>query len=306
MTDNSNTFRISNERIFLINILNTMYNDNLRQINSHTNILNNLIENNTQIRNTLISLLNVGRESNDRRPRGLQRINANSNANSNRNYRPYIFDLVAEYNIPISNETNTNRRINGLDNLFSTFFSPVEVYPTQSQIETATRRTRYCDIARPINTSCPISMEEFNDNDFVTVIRHCGHIFCTEHLMNWFRSNCRCPVCRYDIRDFNSNVATDIFNFNQNNVNFRNPTVYNDSSNNIIERNTVTRTNSNNSTTNSITGNNNNFLGDTNFFGLQDLSGNFTNDTNYEDMLLGLSVLLNTMNRNNTTRRDNR
>jgi hypothetical protein len=42
----------------------------------------------------------------------------------------------------------------------------------------------------------------------VTVIRHCGHIFNTEQLNTWFRSHCACPVCRYDIRNFNETVAS--------------------------------------------------------------------------------------------------
>ena len=58
MSNNSNTFRISNEHLLLINILNTMYNDNLRQINNITDTLNNLNNTNNQIRNSLIQILN--------------------------------------------------------------------------------------------------------------------------------------------------------------------------------------------------------------------------------------------------------
>ena len=58
MSNNSNTFRISNEQLLLINILNTMYNDNLRQINNITDTLNNLNNTNNQIRNLLVQLLN--------------------------------------------------------------------------------------------------------------------------------------------------------------------------------------------------------------------------------------------------------
>ena len=43
----------------------------------------------------------------------------------------------------------------------------------------------------------------------VTVIRFCGHIFYTEQLNTWFTSNCRCPVCRYDIRNYNSTNSLD-------------------------------------------------------------------------------------------------
>jgi hypothetical protein len=85
------------------------------------------------------------------------------------------------------------------------FLDPIVIYPTQTQIELATRNVRYCDIVTPLNLSCPISLETFNDNDMVTVIRFCGHIFSTASLNTWFTTNCRCPVCRYDIRNYNSN-----------------------------------------------------------------------------------------------------
>jgi len=87
------------------------------------------------------------------------------------------------------------------------FFQPVEVYPTTAQIEIATRNVQYCNILNPINRSCPISLETFNDNDMVVVIRFCGHIFKPEQIATWFRSNCKCPVCRYDIRNYNSNSS---------------------------------------------------------------------------------------------------
>jgi hypothetical protein len=90
------------------------------------------------------------------------------------------------------------------------------VYPTPSQIEAATRIVRYSDILNPRNRACPISLENFNDNEMVSVIRFCSHIFNTEQLNTWFRSNCRCPVCRYDIRSYNpSNLDNLNSNLNQ-------------------------------------------------------------------------------------------
>ena len=95
-----------------------------------------------------------------------------------------------------------------LADLYQRFFDPIVIYPTASQIETATRRVLYRDIATPINNSCPISMDNFNDNETVTIIRQCGHIFNIDELATWFQSNCRCPVCRYDIRNFNRNTSS--------------------------------------------------------------------------------------------------
>lgn len=300
---NSNTFRLSNEHLFLINILNTMYNDNLRQINSLNITLDNLNESNNQIRNLLVQLLNPiqnnqqsSRRNGNRRWENNLFNNSNTNLNSLGrimiNNQPYVIDSINEYRIPRNSYTENNNRnrnrnhtidpLRDLHSIFDNFLLPVEIYPTQSQIESATRRVRYCDISRPINTSCPISMDEFNDNDMVTVIRHCGHIFYTEHLNNWFRTNCRCPVCRYDIRDYNSNASTEFFN---------NTT---DPSNNNFERNnqgnnqrTNQRTNQrNNDQTETVLLNHelgNGMLGSLNdlynITGLIDPSGNFTSSS---------------------------
>lgn len=332
MSNNSNTFRISNEHLLLINILNTMYNDNLRQINNITDTLNNLNNTNNQIRNLLIQLLNSPQINNnnsrrngfsERRYRENTDRNVNDrNINPNRVYLnniPYIIDSITEYTIPrnqlfpsVRNTTNTmetNTR-NLFNEIFSNFMEPVEVYPTQSQIESATRNVRYCDISRPINAQCPIAMDDFNDSDMVTVIRPCGHIFQTEHLMNWFRTNCRCPVCRYDIRNYNSNASTEFFNTpSQNNTNSNrsssqpeSSTV--DSSNNNLERNYINRMDSINSVGSNTSNNlyndifNESILND--LSGFTDLSGN-TTDSMFGGAAIAIA-LLNAMNRRRNTR----
>jgi hypothetical protein len=45
-------------------------------------------------------------------------------------------------------------------------------------------------------------LEEFHEDDMVCQIRHCGHCFKEDAIRNWFRQKVRCPVCRYDIRDY--------------------------------------------------------------------------------------------------------
>lgn len=221
MSTNSNNFRISNEQLLLINILNTMYNDNLRQINFITSSLNNLVDTNDQIRSLIVQILNTNQSNGNRRNRHNERrewVNNDNRFNTysrgssgNQSYIDLIGIVNSEYSLPLrstDNYVSRNNQSNTFTQLLQSFLQPVEVYPTQSQIESATRRVRYCDISRPINNQCPISMVEFNDNDMVTVIRHCGHIFHTDHLTNWFNRNCRCPVCRYDIREYNTNSST--------------------------------------------------------------------------------------------------
>jgi hypothetical protein len=222
---NNQPYNITNEQLLLINILNRMYNDNLRQINNIYDSIYSLNESNRQIRNILIQILNNqthihNNNSNNRRnnSRHNQRNNLRETTNLSSgglgrvylNNRPYIIDNIQHYNIPLNREVDNN-----ISELIQNFFQPIEVFPTQTQIESATRIVRYCDIISPRNRSCPISLENFNDTDMVSLIRFCGHIFNTEQLNTWFRSNCICPVCRYDIRRYNSTASTEFFNSNE-------------------------------------------------------------------------------------------
>jgi hypothetical protein len=254
MNNTQRNYSISNEQLLLIDILNTMYNDNLRQIN-------NLTDSNLQIRNLIIQILNSNSNTNN----NVRRNNNNTFRNSTQrnifrdntsngglgrvylNSLPYIIDNVEQIRFPVNRNSRSNINLNNnsdFSRVLQSFFDPVEVYPTQSQIETATRRVRYCDIVSPKNTSCPISLNSFNDNDMVTVIRHCGHIFNTDDLTVWFRSHCNCPVCRYDIREDNSNASSAFHSENQNSstntssqASYQNNRTENTSSNSNVERN---------------------------------------------------------------------
>jgi hypothetical protein len=141
---------------------------------------------------------------------------ANNSANNYDNINLRNLSNMLPLYMYSSNDINNNLRyINRASSFINSFLEPVEIYPTESQIEAATRIVRFSDIITPNNNSCPISLEPFRDEDYVSIIRYCNHIFHTNHLNTWFRSNCRCPVCRYDIREYNSRIAaqhTDLSN----------------------------------------------------------------------------------------------
>jgi hypothetical protein len=279
MSQTNNYYQISNEQLQLVNILERMYNDNIRQINSMTSSINNIRQTNTQIRNTLIQILNsITTARNSETTNNLNRvfidnvpyiidhverytipINTNTRNTTNTNTRNTTNTNTRNTtntntrnatNTNTRNTTNTNTRNTTNTNrrrlrFFQNFFEPVEVYPTPSQIEAATRNVQYCDILNPINRTCPISLETFTDTDMVSVIRYCGHIFKREQLSTWFQTNCRCPVCRYDIRNYTSNSIllnqTDISN---NSI---------DISNNFVEEEYEETNDNSNSTMNTIT-----------------------------------------------------
>jgi len=90
----------------------------------------------------------------------------------------------------------------GLGDFLLNFYDTVPVYPSLDQINNGTRRVLYSNIENQLNSSCPITLENFNNDDNVTQILGCGHIFNHDSLNSWFRNHVRCPVCRYDIRNY--------------------------------------------------------------------------------------------------------
>jgi len=328
MNNSTSSYELNNEQLLLINILNTMYNHYIRLINIYNDNIYSLNQNNTQIRNLLFQIFsnsnnNYFSQNSLRTYRDNNRnsqVNSNSNTNSNTNANttannfgrvilnnvPYIIENIEEYRIPLRQDRNETLNQN-FSQILQNFFQPIEVFPTPSQIELATRIVRYNDIISPLNRSCPISLENFNDTDIVTMIRFCGHIFNSEELNTWFRSNCRCPVCRYDIRNFNSKLQSDIeTNSENNNLNqypndnlFTNQQTNNSNINeerNQTNNNNITNNNYSNSFSlinrllNSLSSRDNDNI---NLF--TDTSGNILNNlTNYDSVLR----LLNAINNN--------
>ncbi len=106
------------------------------------------------------------------------------------------------------NNSNNRRFISLMNYVFTNnFYDPVMVVPTEEQINRAVSFTSYINAVQSLSpenrpTTCPISMEPFEDTHPVATIRHCGHIFNESYLRDWFRINVHCPLCRYDIRDY--------------------------------------------------------------------------------------------------------
>jgi len=247
-----------NNETIMMNLLNTLYNDNNRQIrllNRQVEVLQNQIffleENNNDIitiYNTLQDLINHtnpndtmnrtnntptrSSNTNNNRTNTTNRTNnattnrtnntsrTTSRINRNRNYinTSNLLDSLNYSDIPYSNTPYIDNNVeyqplfharprtsqSRLLSIITDFLEPINIYPSPEQVEIATRVVRYGDIINPLNISCPITLEPFEEDNEVTMIRHCSHIFITSEIQNWFRTNCRCPVCRYDIRSYNS------------------------------------------------------------------------------------------------------
>ena len=107
-----------------------------------------------------------------------------------------------EYYIPHS----SNPDVTSLLNLFQSLGATTNTHtPNISNcvlglIPTVTRTITYSDINNPLNTQCPIILNNFEPSSEVVQILGCGHIFTSAGITTWFRTNPKCPVCRYDVR----------------------------------------------------------------------------------------------------------
>lgn len=107
-------------------------------------------------------------------------IRHNRTTDSNRNFFTFI---------PLSNTSSTSSR---------------EL--TQIQIQNSTEIIPFMDDMNELR--CPISFEDFVVGENITKIKNCGHYFKTAGIMNWLRRSSLCPVCRYDLRDYQLDETT--------------------------------------------------------------------------------------------------
>jgi len=171
---------------------NRHYNNNNRHYNNNNRHYNN---SNRHYNNSNRHYNNSNRHYNNS-----NRYNNNSNRynnNSNRQNNSIFYDYNNPINPTIYNENMTN--------LFQNFLNTSQlVCPTNEQIQNASRIIRYGNIENPLSQSCPISLEEFQENNMIRQLLHCGHLFHQTQFDEWFQNNVRCPVCRYDIRNYTS------------------------------------------------------------------------------------------------------
>ena len=198
----NNRFNFNSNEICIINMLNNMYTnnnrmiDNLLQMNEEIlNMIQNVLQQNSQ-NNVNTTTTTRGASSSQRRQMS---NNVLRNINTTRTNNTPVLETIP--NIQSTSYIIDYIQPDYVTRLLETFMDPVLVRSTQTEIDNATSVVRYGDILNPLNNSCPISLEPFHDNDMVTIIEFCGHVFKTNEIQHWFQTNVRCPVCRYDIRN---------------------------------------------------------------------------------------------------------
>jgi hypothetical protein len=126
-------------------------------------------------------------------------------SSSSRNNR-YPFTRNERISNPIIyNPSSTYYRysINALHNIND--LENVVVSPNNEDIRNATEVIEYTSSFTEYR--CPISLENFTIGEEIRRIKHCGHIFNNNSLIEWFQRNVRCPVCRHDIREMSLPMA---------------------------------------------------------------------------------------------------
>jgi hypothetical protein len=98
--------------------------------------------------------------------------------------------------------TNLVNPLGGID------LTPVTVRPTQTQLDRATD-LEVGNILFSVDdsTTCTVCQEGLRAEGTGPLrrIRHCSHTFHQNCIDTWFTSHVRCPVCRYDIREYANN-----------------------------------------------------------------------------------------------------
>jgi hypothetical protein len=191
----------------IINVINTVQ-PRRNRINRH-NRPSRQINTNSGVNRILNQLFN-DRQNPDRNihydynnPINPDIYNDYNTFNNLHNRRNHLTDYDMSFNNIYRNNNTIHTHNSDVTNFLTRFLnSTVVVRPTNEQIQNASRVIRYGDIDNPLSQSCPISLDEFNDDDQVRQLLHCGHLFHQNQFQEWFESNSRCPVCRYDIRNY--------------------------------------------------------------------------------------------------------
>lgn len=190
--------------------IGSQYNNNIREYNSNIRQIFTTLNGIHRDIRTLISTneIPIHRQPNQSpRPEHsrfyndafMQQSGATTRPNQNRSYNntPFrsqpsnnIFDMLLQ-TIPLAAN---------LEN--------VVVRPSQEQIRNATRSIIYNSTnTRIMNNTCPITLEPFEEQQMLTQITYCGHVFSQDGINRWFEGNVRCPICRYDIRSYNARCS---------------------------------------------------------------------------------------------------
>jgi len=215
---NIRDFSLTYDQRLLLDLYIDFYNHTSQQIDSLYELQNEIRGNINQI----VGLTNNYNHT-DQSRQSFRQTNRNSTQNTrhpnvNRrsiyfDYTPYLTHDTASHRNHRQGQGQTQTQsqteytynqeyLRLLSGVLRRFYDRVPVVPTQEQIQASTRLVRFSEIECPLNISCPVTLDRFDDTSSVTQIIPCGHIFTPSGIEAWLQSNVVCPVCRYDIRNY--------------------------------------------------------------------------------------------------------
>ena len=118
-------------------------------------------------------------------------------------------------NVMTGNRISSNRRfipishINDINSIFEQFFSGASYHehPTSQQILDSLPETQIDDATKldSEKKNCVICLEDFKNEDRATILP-CIHLFHTDCIKNWLKTQDSCPICKYKLTGQNLNA----------------------------------------------------------------------------------------------------
>lgn len=185
--------------------IGAQYNNNMREYNTNIRQLFNIL---TEIHRDIRTLNTMNEQPTNRQTNQVPR------PENSRFYDGIFTQPNGSTARPNQNRSYNTTPLQTSNNIFDVLLQAIPltstmenvvVRPSEEQIRNATRSIIYSsNNTRIRNNTCPITLEPFEERQMLTQITYCGHVFSQEGINRWFEGNVRCPICRYDIRNYNA------------------------------------------------------------------------------------------------------
>ena len=189
----------------------------IQSIHSTRNIYEAIIENIRRENDILFSMLPLADHWSVMTPtaaeNGTSTGSRNGNANENENNEVPRSNVSSQSFGTPTGVRRTNIQANPFQSLFMDITnmlvngagSPeVNRGLTNDQISAVVQNSLYGDLSSSVResyTTCPITLDQFEDSMEVGVIRPCGHVFRREAITNWLATRHTCPSCRRNLSE---------------------------------------------------------------------------------------------------------
>ena len=197
----------------------------IQSIHSTRNIYEAIIENIRRENDILFSMLPLADHWSVMTPtaaeNGTSTGSRNGNANENENNEVPRSNVSSQSFGTPTGVRRTNIQANPFQSLFMDITnmlvngagSPeVNRGLTNDQISAVVQNSLYGDLSSSVResyTTCPITLDQFEDSMEVGVIRPCGHVFRREAITNWLATRHTCPSCRRNLSEQNGAEGED-------------------------------------------------------------------------------------------------